>query len=80
MNVVAKLRHRGKKDQPPKLLCGIKWLKTSLSIFFFWKMPKIWVGRTTLNGEKKGDGLIVAVVLSKREVKCIAQRGVVHCF
>ena len=20
-------------------------------------MPKIWVGRTTLNGEKKGDGL-----------------------
>ena len=26
------------------------------SLLFFWKMPKIWVGRTTLNGEKK-DGL-----------------------
>ena len=25
-------------------------------IFFFLKMPEIWVGRTTLNGEK-GDGL-----------------------
>ena len=23
------------------------------SLLFFWKMPKIWVGRTTLNGEKK---------------------------
>ena len=26
---------------------------TSLSYFFFLKMPKIWVGRTTVNGEKK---------------------------
>ena len=25
--------------------------------FFFLKMPKIWVGRTTLKGEKKEDGL-----------------------
>ena len=25
--------------------------------FFFWKMPKIWVGRKTLNGEKNEDGL-----------------------
>ena len=25
--------------------------------FFFLKMPKIWVGRTTLNGERKEDGL-----------------------
>ena len=25
--------------------------------FFFLKMPKIWVGRMTLNGEKKEDGL-----------------------
>ena len=57
VNVVAKLRHRrGKKDQPPKLLCDIKnGLKTSLPIFFFFfgKMSEIWVGRTTLNGEKK---------------------------
>ena len=28
--------------------------------FFFWKMPKIWVGRTMLNGEKKG-GLSVMI-------------------
>ena len=27
-------------------------LNSSL-LFFFWKMPKYWVGRTTLNGEKK---------------------------
>ena len=25
------------------------------SFFFFFKMPKIWVGRTTLNGEKKWE-------------------------
>ena len=36
-----------------------KWLTTSLLFFFFgfWKMPKIWVCRTTLNGEKEEDGL-----------------------
>ena len=28
-------------------------------LFFFWKMPKIWVGRATVNGEKKEDGLSV---------------------
>ena len=49
MDVVAKLRQRGEKAQPPKLLCDIK-----MAFFFFWKMPKTWVGRTTLNGEKKG--------------------------
>ena len=27
------------------------------SLLFFWKMPKIWVARTTVNGEKKEDGL-----------------------
>ena len=32
-------------------------LTTSLQCTFFLKMPKIWVGRTTLNGEKKEDGL-----------------------
>ena len=31
-------------------------LTTSL-LFFFLKMPKIWVGRTMPNGEKKEDGL-----------------------
>ena len=28
-----------------------------LTELFQVKMPKIWVGRTTLNGEKKEDGL-----------------------
>ena len=54
MNVVAKLRQRGKKDQPPKLLCDIKWLKNVVANFFFF----FWVGRTTLNGEKKGMALV----------------------
>ena len=32
-------------------------LTTSLLVFFFLKMLKIWVGQTTLKGEKKEDGL-----------------------
>ena len=35
MNVVAKLRQRGKKDQQPKLLCDIKCLKNVVTYFFF---------------------------------------------
>ena len=30
---------------------------TTLLLFFFLKMPKIWVGQTTINGEKTEDGL-----------------------
>ena len=30
---------------------------TLLLFFFFLKMAKIWVGQTTVNGEKKEDGL-----------------------
>ena len=33
-------------------------LTASLLFFFFWNMPKIWEGRTTLNEERKEDGLI----------------------
>ena len=48
------------------LLCSFFRLKElfqvknglTTSLLFFLKMPKIWVGRTTLNGEKKEDGLI----------------------
>ena len=29
----------------------------TMSLIFFLKMSKIWVGQTTLNGEKKDDGL-----------------------
>ena len=34
VKVVSKLRQRGEKDQPPKLLCYIKWLKNVVSFFF----------------------------------------------
>ena len=48
------------------LLCSFFRLKelfqvkngvTTTLLFFFLKMPKIGVGRTTVNGEKKEDGL-----------------------
>ena len=48
------------------LLCSFFRLKelfqvrnsvTTSLLFFFLKMPKIWVGRTTVNGEKMADGL-----------------------
>lgn len=79
VDAIVKLRQRGKKDQPPKLLCDMQASLTfqqllllssffrlkelfhvnnglTTSSLFFWKVPKIWVGRTTLNGEKKEDG------------------------
>ena len=34
-------------------------LTTSLIFLFFLKMPKIWVGQTTLKGDKKEDGLSI---------------------
>ena len=50
------------------LLCSFFRLKElfqvknglTTSLLFFLKMPKIWVGRTTVNGEKKEDGLIAS--------------------
>ena len=47
------------------LLCSFFRLKelfqvkngVTTSFLFFLKMPKIWVGRTTVNGEKQEDGL-----------------------
>ena len=58
MDVVAKLRQRGKKDQPQKLLSDIKMVLKCryLYFIFFLKIPKIWVGQTTLNGEIKANG------------------------
>ena len=58
VKVVAKLRQRGEKDQPPKLLCYINWLKNVVSFFFlFWKCQKFGsVGRREKE-KKKGDGL-----------------------
>ena len=41
-----------------KELFQVKNGSTTSLLFFFLTMPKIWVGRTTLNGEKKEDGLL----------------------
>ena len=45
--------------QIKRIISSEKWFKyvISSSFLFFLKMSKIWVGRTTLNGEKKEDGL-----------------------
>ena len=40
--------------------------------FFFLKMPKIWVDRTTLNGEEKEDGL-KAITLASHDHKDLVQ-------
>ena len=40
-----------------KELFQVKNGSTMSLLFFFLKMPKIWVGWMTLNGEKKEDGL-----------------------
>ena len=52
VDVIVKLRQHGKKDQLPKLLFDKKWFNYVVTFFFFLKMAKNWVGRTTLNGEK----------------------------
>ena len=41
--------------QIKRIISSEKWF--NYVVTFFWKMLKIWVGRTTLNGEKKEDGL-----------------------
>ena len=38
--------------QIERIISGEKWFNYAAS-FFFSKMPKIWVGRTTVNREKK---------------------------
>ena len=70
VDVVAKLRQRGKKDQPRKLLCDIKMAFKRRYLFFFFffgKMPKIWAGRKTLSGEEKGDGLTIAITAALQQ-------------
>ena len=57
MKVVAKLRQRGEKDQPPKLLCYIKWLKNVVSFFFFFENAKNSGRSDDTKRRKKGDGL-----------------------
>ena len=43
--------------QIKRIISSEKWFSYVVTFFFFLKMPKIWVDRTTLNGEKKEDGL-----------------------
>ena len=42
--------------QIKRIISSEKWFNYVVT-FFFLKMPKIWVSQTTLNREKKGDGL-----------------------
>ena len=42
--------------QIKRIISSEKWFNYVVT-FFFLKMLKIWVGRTTLNGEKKEGGL-----------------------
>ena len=49
-------------------------LTTSLpSFFFFLKIPKIWVGRKTLYGEKEKDGLNFAKLYRYDVMKTISK-------
>ena len=43
--------------QIKRIISSEKWLNYVATFLFFLKMPKIWVGRATLKGEKKEDGL-----------------------
>ena len=42
--------------QSKRIISSEKWCDYVVPVFFL-KMPKIWVGWTTVNGEKKEDGL-----------------------
>ena len=43
--------------QIKRVISSEKWFNYVVTLLFFFKLPKIWVGRTTLNREKKDDGL-----------------------
>ena len=45
------LKKKKAKKRVIRIISSEKWFNHVLT--FFWKMPKIWVGRMTLNGEKK---------------------------
>ena len=52
--------------QIKRIISSEKWFNyvvtSFLFLFFFLKMPKIWVSRTTLNGIKEEDGLTCYVI------------------
>ena len=43
--------------QIKRIISSEKWVNYLVTFFFFLKMPKIWVGWTTANREKKEDSL-----------------------
>ena len=46
--------------QIKRIISSEKWRQARFFFFFFFlKMAKIWVGRTTVNGEKEEDGHMV---------------------
>ena len=49
--------------QIKRIISSEKWC--NYVVIFFLKMPKIWVGRTTVNGERKEDGLKIIVAISQ---------------
>ena len=51
------LKKKKAKKKVIRIISSEKWFNYVVTFFFFLKMPKIWVGRTTLNGGKKEDGL-----------------------
>ena len=66
------------------LLCSFfrsieKWCNYVVSVFFFLKMPKIWVGRTMVNGEKKEDGLNQTVKMFRNFFVVRTTRHKAHC-
>ena len=59
--------------QIKRIISSEKWCNF---FFFFLKMPKIWVGRTTVNGEKKEDAIHQLIpVLFKMKYTTIIQRS-----
>ena len=46
------LKKKKAKKRVIRIISSEKWFNYVVT-YFFLKMPKIWVGRTTLNGEKQ---------------------------
>ena len=62
--------------QIKRIISSEKWCNYVVTFFFFLKMPKIWVGRTTVNGEKKEDAIHQFIpVLFKMKYTTIIQRS-----
>ena len=51
-----------------RIISSEKWVNALVTFFFFLKMPKIWVGWTTANREKKEDGLTLKYRLGAIEL------------